>query len=280
MSTLTSFDDSWSLSNERRGHLISLAYDAHCHYHLDESSEAVAERSDLLNELGGATLMAMGEQDWDQVRSVSQKDSLAHYALGVHPWLAHHYMGRRDWLASLEDRLRSDSRAVVGEIGLDRKWRAPETDVVEYQAQRDVFLAQLKLAGELGRPVSVHCVKAQGDLYKALDQCAELPPAIYFHAFGGAVGTAEQLLRSKRFGDRLYFGFAACVNLRSPKTRAVIQSIPHDRLLLESDRSSPSEVKRELIKMLMTYREAKSWESLEEVARQTSQNAETFYRSR
>ena len=169
--------------------------------------------------------------------------------------------------------------AAIGEIGLDRKWRTPDTKCVEIAAQIEVFQVQLQLAGGLGRAVSIHCVGAQGALYDALRSCDPLPPAIYLHAFGGAVGTAEQLLRDRRFGDRLYFGFAACVNLRSPKTKSVISAIPKERLVIESDRSHPKHVQRELQEMLEVYREAKSrdWQSLEAVAQQTTESALTLY---
>ncbi len=258
--------------------VLSLIYDAHCHVHLDQSIEGRERAQRLLNTIGGASVMATGDQDWDQALEAAGYAENAHCHLGIHPWFAHRYAGQIGWLEALKERLIESPQLSVGEIGLDKKWRSPEGGKVEYEAQLEVFQAQLQLAGELCRPISVHCVKAQGALFKTLDEASLLPPTIYLHAYGGAPETVKQLLRSKRFGDRLYFGFAACVNLRSPKTRATIEAVPADRLLLESDRSSARKpIVDELLHMLSLYAEIKGWSSVEIAAQLTTENARRCY---
>lgn len=81
--------------------------------------------------------------------------------------------------------------ALVGEIGIDRKFRIPQPNTpsashsedltlggrdgkrltryrVDMDHQRKIFKAQLNLAGELSRPVSVHGVGAHGNLFEVL----------------------------------------------------------------------------------------------------------------
>lgn len=81
--------------------------------------------------------------------------------------------------------------ALVGEIGIDRTFRIPQPDApsashsegltpggrdgkhltpyrVDIDHQKKIFKAQLNLAGELSRPVSVHGVGAHGTLFEAL----------------------------------------------------------------------------------------------------------------
>lgn len=262
--------------------LTPLVFDAHCHLHLDQSDAGEHEAQALVQRLKGCALMSLEQSDWGRVAALSQRATSTRALFGIHPWRAHMYAGRVDWVDQLREVLQSHAGSAIGEIGLDRQWRPPETGQVEYEAQREVFQVQLALAAELDLPVSIHCVQAQGDLYSELSAAPSLPPAIYLHAFGGAAGTVEQLIRARRFGRRLYFGFATCVNLRSPKGRAAIAQVPEDRLLVESDRSSALPAgrnERELHEMLTLYAEVKGWAGgAEMAAARTAQNAITFYR--
>ena len=275
---------------------LRLSFDAHTHLHLDERAEAVERAHLALEERAGSALMCTEPPDWARALALASAHHNARLFVGVHPWFAHRYASQltdrqgesggesgsgsgregEGWLSALRELLTQDERLCVGEIGLDRRWRTPDTGEVAYQAQLTCFEAQLALAAELKRPVSVHCVHAQGDLYRLLSEAPELPPTIALHAFGGARGTVEQLTRS-RFGARLYFGFAACVNFRSPKTKEVLKAVPPDRLLLESDRSSAlSDLSTELLTTLAHYQEAQGWPSLEEAAQETTRNAERW----
>ncbi|XRB20125.1 TatD related DNase [Pseudoscourfieldia marina] len=259
--------------------LSSTFFDAHTHVHLDERQHLLERTARHVKSLRGAGLMATGDDDWEDAVALATACDNARLCIGVHPWFAHRYArgdGKREWLERLRKYVTTTPGACVGEIGLDRQWVTPDTGQVEYDAQREVFEAQLALAAELEVPVSVHCVRAQGHLAEALAAAPSLPPAIYMHAFGGTLGTLEQLVRSRKYGDRMYFGFATCINLRSPKTPSVIAAVPDDRLLLESDRESSEHVDEELRAMLCIYADAKGW-TVEEAARRTAENAERFY---
>jgi Tat protein secretion system quality control protein TatD with DNase activity len=150
MSISTSSENGLYQTEDEIEALISLSFDAHCHYHLDQSHEANKESERLLRSLAGAALMTMSEEDWGRAKSYVRGAKSTYYSLGVHPWLAHRYAGQEAWLFALRDQLCEEPQATIGEIGLDRKWRTPDTGKVEYEAQLEVFNAQLKLAGELG----------------------------------------------------------------------------------------------------------------------------------
>ena len=149
------------------------------------------------------------------------------------------------WIARLERSLLAHPHAVVGEIGLDGVRFDPVTRELVCPLDRQVqaLTLQLQVAARLRRPVSLHAVQCFGALLDTLSSLVAehvaakkemklkqkenhslqspppttitpaLPPRIYFHAFGGKLGTVDQLLAVCRRGQcQAYFGFAPVVS--------------------------------------------------------------------
>jgi Tat protein secretion system quality control protein TatD with DNase activity len=133
---------------------------------------------------------------------------------------------------------------------LDKVAKHPETGQ-RYDAQRqmEAFKAQWVLAAELGRPVSVHCVRRHGAIIDFfLDQAKQSdiawPPSVVLHAFTGSVDTAKrcfalekQLSRQHtKMIPRFYFSLSAAIHgSRASHCIDWLKVVPLDRLLLESD---------------------------------------------
>jgi Tat protein secretion system quality control protein TatD with DNase activity len=159
------------------------------------------------------------------------------------------------WITEIERMVTSTPGAIIGEIGLDGFHFDPVTKelVSPMEKQVEAFRLQMELAARLDKPVSVHGVQCYGAMMPILAQLKQqpptskskskskskngLPPKIYFHAFGGKAGTVDQLtaLCGRETAGRVYFGFAPVINLRSPRTAAIVRRVGIERLVLETD---------------------------------------------
>ena len=178
---------------------------------------------------------------------------------------------------------RSKKTVAIGEFGLDYYYRPKGKAKLEaFKAkQKEVFLAQLKLAEETQLPVILHCRVAHDDILDLLEARGKKIRGVV-HCF---TGTAEQAQKFMEFG--LYVGFNGLI-LKDvpalPDPREVISSIPLERIVLETDspylvppiagaeRNEPLFVKyvaEEIARIKKV--------SVQEVADATTQNAKTLF---
>ncbi|MGL4400651.1 MAG: TatD family hydrolase [Luteolibacter sp.] len=167
---------------------------------------------------------ATREADWPRVENLTTHDAeFISPAFGIHPWQAHTAAG--GWQERLKSLLEKHPQASIGECGLDQWVPHPPVEV-----QRPVFIDQLRLARELQRPLTIHCLKAWGSLFEAFSEAP--PPARFLmHSFGGSIETARRLIPLGA-----YFSFSG--HFLHPRKHAVLEvfrHLPPDRILLESD---------------------------------------------
>jgi TatD DNase family protein len=215
-------------------------YDAHQHFHFDQLTPHRAAVAADLASIGLKTAVVNGtnEEEWPVVAGLANGYTWILPSYGVHPWDS----GNRStqWLAMLRQQLLADPRAGIGEVGLDR-WnvdgvksddpRIAGIRVASIDEQREVFAAQLSLAAELNRPVSIHCVQAWGKLLEILKATSLPSRGFLLH---GYAGPAEMLADFTALGA--YYSFN--IQLVEPKHAARLENfrhIPADRLLVETD---------------------------------------------
>lgn len=167
---------------------------------------------------------ATREQDWEAVETLALAyPDFVFPAFGIHPWHAH--TASDGWLDRLAGLLAKHSFASIGEVGLDGWVSSPNLEI-----QRRVFTDQVRLAREMKRPLTIHCLKAWGSL---LDAFAEVPPPERFlmHSFNGSIETARRLLPLGA-----YFSFSGYfLHERKSAVLDVFRQLPPDRILLETD---------------------------------------------
>ena len=169
---------------------------------------------------------------------------------------------------------RSNSKIkAIGEIGLDYHYEDIPRDI-----QLKAFRAQMALAAELNLPVIVHERDAHADGMAVIDEFPTVKGV--FHCYSGSAEMAAELVKRG-----WYIGFTGVLTFKNArKALEVAASIPHDRLVLETDcpymapepfrgkRTHPGYLYR------MAERLAELWEiSVEDVHRITTENGKRLY---
>ncbi|MDM8002635.1 MAG: TatD family hydrolase [Bacteroidota bacterium] len=141
------------------------------------------------------------------------------FSAGIHPWQL-----TEGNLEDLETELLLTAAhphvVMIGEAGFDRL-RGAQGDV-QYRA----FLFQALIAGEMGKPVIIHCVKGWDELRRARREVKPGRPWV-IHGFRGSGTMAASLA-----GEGFWFSLGA-----KGVTPEVLASVSHERLLLETDES-------------------------------------------
>jgi Tat protein secretion system quality control protein TatD with DNase activity len=223
------------------------------------------------------------EDEYGNAESLDLEQKIAHYQSVLSPKSEdREFLQRlpdprpfRHFLQQTKTYLERYPLALVGEIGLDRSFRIPEAWLPEQVEERDdaltpggregrklspyrvsidhqkkVLLAQLRLAGELDRAVSVHGVQAHGIVYETLAESWKgherkvfskkerkrqesavkanvepvesdesettsgpkpYPPRICLHSYSGPAETVKQYMASI-VPAQIYFSFSTTIN--------------------------------------------------------------------
>ena len=99
--------------------------------------------------------------------------------------------------------------------------------------QTNCLVQQLRLARHLGRPVSLHCVRASGPMAENLRSEGPFPAGIVMHSFHGPAEMVDVIVRA---AGRAYFSVSPRIlAMRQDKAAAAIARIGIERLLIETD---------------------------------------------
>ncbi len=178
-------------------------------------------------------------------------------------------------LQVLKDLCSDDNVVAIGEIGLDYYY-----DKSKMEVQKEVFMAQLQLASELNMPVTIHSRDALNDTYEILKNynCKGV-----MHCYSGSVEYAKKFIELG-----YYISLAGPVTFKNAKVaKEVAKEVTLDKLLIETDAPylTPHPYRGQLNDpSYVTYvaEEIAGIKGLtvEEVANQTTKNAQQLYRIR
>ena len=190
--------------------------DTHCHFDMMPNPEAhIKEREDAGDIVIGMTNLpshyAMGAPHVRQYKHIR-------LALGLHPLLAAE--NKRE--VSIFKKY-VDATSYIGEIGLDFSREGYSNKDIQIEVLRDILTA---IRGK-NKIVSVHSRRAEKELFAIL--CEYEIPNVVFHWYTGPVNLIPSIL------ERGYYFSLNESMCYSKNGRRIIDAIPQDRLLTETD---------------------------------------------
>lgn len=200
-------------------------FDSHTHLQDERVAGSMDAMMDRARNVGVSRILSCGtrEEDWGPLKELARHHPEILPAYGIHPWFIETLSP--DWLNILGGFLR-EGYAAMGEIGLDFA-----VEGLHRGKQEAVFLAQLRLAKDLKRPVSIHCRKAWGRMVDLLKQEGGLPHGGAIHSFSGSV---EMLNECQRLGAFISFS-GSITRTNNLKAKKAAAAVSEDRLLIETD---------------------------------------------
>ena len=215
-----------------------MLFDTHAHY---DDSWFDGDREQLLSSMQEHNVGLILNPGCD-VETSKTAVQLAHThdfmyaAVGIHP---EYSVGVTDADIDTIRTLAADPKVkAIGEIGLDYYWekRSPETTPPREQ-QKLLLRKQLELARELQLPVIIHDRDAHEDCFEIVKDYADLIVADFpdvrgvYHCYSGSLEMAKEILK---LGWNLSFTGVITYG-RAKKARRVIEGIPMDRIMIETD---------------------------------------------
>lgn len=204
-----------------------MPFDSHNHLQSAKFGKPAGDLVAEMKKVGitGCVVNATREADWQAVAALAREfPGYVLPAYGIHPWYAD--TAAVGWEERLREMLLNDPTASVGEVGVDGWVESPGMEL-----QLPVLVKQAELAAELGRVMTVHCLKAWEPLFEAMDRAAAWPEKFLMHSFGGSAEMAERLLKKGA-----WFSFSGhFLHPRKAKVLEVFRKLPEDRVLLETD---------------------------------------------
>ncbi len=200
---------------------LSGIFDTHSHYDDEKFNEISQELLSELFDLGLEGIITCGCDINSSKNAIklSEKYEKMYAAVGFHPECL---PDEEPNLTELEKLIKEPKVVALGEIGLDYHWDTPK------ELQFKWFRAQLELANQLQIPVIIHDREAHADTLAFLN---EFKPKGVMHCFSGSREMATELLKIG-----LYIGIGGVVTFKNArKTVEVVEALPLDRLLLETD---------------------------------------------
>ncbi len=202
-----------------------MLFDSHAHIDDNRFTGEVEEVIIRAKDNGVSGIINVGACMPSSARSVAlaEQYDCIYAGVGIHPHDA------KDALETDYEQLAKWTQhakvVAIGEIGLDYYYDHSPRDI-----QQAVLIRQLDVARQCHMPVIIHDRDAHGDIMHILRKEAKGMTGV-MHCFSGSLEMAKEILKLG-----FYVSFAGPVTYKnSSKLKEIAQTVPLDRLLVETD---------------------------------------------
>ena len=245
--------------------------DTHCHVYKDEMSNYEDIIKECNNKNISMIINAVDIKSSKEILELSKKYNNVYAAIGLN-YDAMDYLKESD-IEELDNLLKANKVAAIGEIGLDYYWTKDNKEKQIY-----FFKKQLELSKKYNLPVIVHARESIQDVYDIIKKSGVRKGSM--HCFNGSLEMAKEFIK---LGFKI--GFDGPITYKSNKKKVeIVKELDLKDILLETDSPylSPEPKRGEqnsplnleyIAKRIAEIKEI----SLEEVIEITTNNAKELY---
>ncbi|WP_236979695.1 Qat anti-phage system TatD family nuclease QatD [Membranihabitans maritimus] len=235
------------------------------HFHLDLMSEPEKVANEIERQQVYTIAVTNSPSVFFFTERVTSNKKFIRAALGLHPELA---AERHKEIAKFSELI--DKTRYIGEIGLDNNNKSPS----DYQKQKKVFEKLISVCADKGDKIlTIHSRRAVKDVLAILGD--EFPGKVILHWYSDPLRHIDVAI------DRGYYFSINYPMLQSKNGKKIIDSIPLERILIETDgpftknenqEFVPSMVPIILENLFSLKREFKSLDSLKKTIHRNFEN--------
>ena len=207
--------------------VIYILVDAHTH--LAHYKNNLATALQIINEKKIYTLAcSMNKKDYLWLKELSKKEKYIIPCYGIHPWEVSPELEETGNKEEISHYIKESP--IIGEIGLDFYWAE---DKESYPLQLELLHFFFKKAKEYGKIVNLHTKAAEKEILDLLKDYQLKTPII--HWYSGPLELVDEFIALD-----CYWTISVDIS-GSSLTRALVERIPIDRILTETDGPSALE---------------------------------------
>lgn len=247
-------------------------FDSHTHL-MDEQFDGIRDEiveNAKKNKVMYMTTIGYNESTSREAVKDANKYEGVYATVGLHPENVDEYENF-DYIYELA---KNSKVVALGEIGLDYHWGGDK------ERQKELFIKQIEIANELGKPVVIHSRDADMDMLEILKN-HKIENGFVMHCFSSSTEILKEVLKLGA-----YVSIAGPVTFKNARSLVeVAKLVPDNKLLIETDAPylTPEPFRGKRNESAYVVRTAQKIAdlreiSLEKLAEITTENAKKFYR--